>query len=89
LAQRLTAAHGGAARAAAYRQAVGMHVAVNRERYAFFLAGLDVARQHYCGDQLELALALPIPILAYLIMIFGELMVAMETLTPGGRSTGV
>jgi hypothetical protein len=64
LAQRLTAAHSGTARAAAHRQAVSMHVAANHERYASFLAGLDVARQHYSRDQLDLALALPIPILA-------------------------
>jgi hypothetical protein len=54
----------GADLAAAHRRAVGMHVAANRERYASHTAGLDVARQHYGGDQLELALALPIPILA-------------------------
>jgi hypothetical protein len=64
LARRLTAPLSGAARAAAYRQAVSRHLAGERQRYASFLAGLDVARQHYGGDQLDPALALPIPILA-------------------------
>jgi hypothetical protein len=62
--ERLTASRIGALWAAAYRQAVSEHLADHRGRYASFLAGLDVARQNYGGDQLEAALALPIPVLA-------------------------
>jgi hypothetical protein len=64
LAQRLTATESGAAQSAVYQRAMSQHLAGERQRYASFLAGLDVARQHYAGDQLDLALALPIPILA-------------------------
>jgi hypothetical protein len=64
LARRLTAPPSGGARAAAYRQAISKHIAGERQRYASFLAGLDVACQHYGGDQLDPALALPIPVLA-------------------------
>jgi len=64
LAQRLTEGPSGAWQAAAYRQAVSRHLVDHIDYYASFLAGLDVARQHYGGDQLEAALALPIPILA-------------------------
>jgi hypothetical protein len=64
LAERLTASHFGAPRAAVYRQAVSRRLADHCDRYVSFLAGLDVARQHCGGDQLEAALALPIPVLA-------------------------
>jgi hypothetical protein len=64
LAGRLTATPSGAAQSAACQRAISQHLAGERHRYASFLAGLDVARQHYAGDQLDLALALPIPILA-------------------------
>ncbi|HUZ56454.1 MAG TPA: hypothetical protein VMU94_28510 [Streptosporangiaceae bacterium] len=63
LARRLTAPPGGRARAAAFRQALSRHIARERQCYASFLAGLDVAHQRYGGDRLDPALALPIPIL--------------------------
>lgn len=63
LARRLTADPHGATRAVSYQRAISQHVAQHRQRYAAFLAGLDVARQHYDGDQLDQALALPIPVL--------------------------
>jgi hypothetical protein len=64
LAQRLTTTPSGAARASDFRRAIGRHLADEHQRYASFLPGLDVARQHYRDDQLDLALALPIPVLA-------------------------
>jgi hypothetical protein len=46
LAQRLAASPDGAARASAYRTAIEQQVASERGRYAAFLTGLDVGRQH-------------------------------------------
>jgi hypothetical protein len=64
LAQRLIATPGGSAQASGLRDAISEHLAGEHQRYAAFLARLDVARQDYDGDQLDLALALPIPVLA-------------------------
>jgi hypothetical protein len=64
LAQRLTGSPGGGAQAGAYSQAISRHIAGERQRYASFLTRLDVSRQHYGGDRLDPALALPIPVLA-------------------------
>lgn len=63
LAQRLTAGPRGAGRAASYQRAISQHLARQWQRYAAFLAGLDVARQDYGGNRLDQALALPIPVL--------------------------
>jgi len=63
LAHRLTVSLHGAALAAASRSAISQHLTAERPRYAAFLAELDVARQDYGGDQLDRALALPIPVL--------------------------
>lgn len=63
LATRLTAAPAGAAQAGAYRQKLSAHLAREHQRYDSFLGGLDVARQHYAGNRLDDALALPIPVL--------------------------
>jgi hypothetical protein len=63
LARRLTTTLGGAAHARACHAEITAHLAGERKRYASFLAGLDVARQDYSGDQLGQALALPVPVL--------------------------
>jgi hypothetical protein len=63
LARRLITGQRGAARAAACHRALSQHLARQRQRYASYLAGLDLARQKYEGSQLDHALALPIPVL--------------------------
>jgi hypothetical protein len=63
LAARLTAGRAGAAHSRVLRLKIGRHLATDGWRYASFLGGLDVARQHYHRNLLEAALALPIPVL--------------------------
>jgi hypothetical protein len=63
LAQRLTTTPAGAAHARTCHDAITAHLTDERQRYAAFLAGLDVARQDYAADQLGRALALPVPVL--------------------------
>lgn len=63
LAARLTAGHAGAAQANALQLKISQHLASENQRYASLLNDLDVARQHYRGNLLGAAQALPIPVL--------------------------
>ena len=63
LAERLTAARAARARAGECRRKLSEHFASERDRYGSFLGKLDVARREYCGDWLDTALTLPIPVL--------------------------
>jgi hypothetical protein len=63
LATRLTAGAAGAACASALGLKIGQHLASEGQRYTSFLSDLDVARQDYCSNRLDAALALPIPVL--------------------------
>lgn len=63
LAKRLTAGRAGTTQAGVYWRKISQHLAGERGRYASFLSELDVARQDYCGNRLEDALMLPIPVL--------------------------
>jgi len=63
LALRLVAGNAGATLARDLRRGIDGHLAAGRARYESFLRELDVARQEYRGDVLDLALGLPIPVL--------------------------
>lgn len=63
LTRRLATTPGVASHAKTCQVEITAHLASERQRYASFLAGLDLARQDYASDQLGQALALPVPAL--------------------------
>jgi hypothetical protein len=63
LADRLASGPAGTARAQVLKDVIGQHLATEADQYQSFLRQLDVARQDYDGDLLDVALALPIPVL--------------------------
>jgi hypothetical protein len=63
VARHLASTTAGAKRAETCRQAIGRHLAGERQHYESFLSQLDVARQDYAGNRLDQALSLPIPVL--------------------------